>query len=120
MILAGDLESSRLYALITHNESPHMPPEQDKLPQAKLDVIRQWIEGGALENSGSIAQVPKKSAIQMSATDGAQRLEGPAVMPEHVLRQPVIYTERAGAVTALEAYFIERGRKDSPRWTIFY
>ena len=101
VIVAGNLEDSRLYDLITHNDTPAMPPEQDKLPQAKLDVIRDWIEGGALENSGSTAKVVMKSAVQASTADATQRPEGPAAMPENVLRQPVIYTERAAAVTAL-------------------
>ena len=33
---------------------------QDKLPEAKLDTIKNWIVGGALENNGSVAKVKKK------------------------------------------------------------
>src|SRR5690554_2508200 len=43
VVLAGDLESSRLYALVAHLEEPKMPPEQDKLPEAKLTIIKNWI-----------------------------------------------------------------------------
>ena len=53
IVFAGDLESSRLWALVSHAEEPKMPPNQDKLPDAKLAVIKKWIEGGILENKGS-------------------------------------------------------------------
>ena len=59
IIAPGDPDSSRLWALISHAEEPKMPPEQDKLPQAKLDTIKAWITGGALENNGSVAKVMK-------------------------------------------------------------
>ena len=45
----GDAESSYLYLLVSHESAPFMPPESDRLPQIELDVIRGWIDGGALE-----------------------------------------------------------------------
>src|SRR5688500_12548380 len=39
VILTGDVENSRLYALVSHKEKPEMPPMQDKLAQAKIDLI---------------------------------------------------------------------------------
>src|SRR5262245_56835797 len=53
VVIAGDLGSSRLWALVSHAEQPKMPPKQDKLPAAKLDLISKWIEQGAPENAGS-------------------------------------------------------------------
>ena len=53
IVLAGDLGSSRLWALVSHAEEPKMPPKQDKLAAAKLDLISKWIEQGAPENAGS-------------------------------------------------------------------
>ncbi|MEX0977750.1 MAG: c-type cytochrome domain-containing protein, partial [Pirellulales bacterium] len=50
----GDPDSSRLWSLVAHLDEPKMPPKQDKLPEAKLDVIKKWIVGGALENNGSV------------------------------------------------------------------
>ncbi len=103
VVFAEDLDSSRLWALITHEEEPTMPPMQEKLPQAKLDVIRDWIMGGLRENSGSKAIKRKKSnALAMMATAGGKP-KGPAAMPQGVLRQPVVYTERPGAVSAMAA-----------------
>ncbi|MFY7875601.1 MAG: c-type cytochrome domain-containing protein [Pirellula sp.] len=42
-VVAGDLDSSRLYALTAHNEQPFMPPNQDKIPQPKIDLLKVWI-----------------------------------------------------------------------------
>jgi mono/diheme cytochrome c family protein len=39
VLIAGDLDSSRLYALTAHKEQPVMPPMQDKIAQAKLDLL---------------------------------------------------------------------------------
>jgi hypothetical protein len=35
VLVAGDLDASRLYALTAHKEQPTMPPMQDKIAQAK-------------------------------------------------------------------------------------
>jgi hypothetical protein len=99
----GDADGSRLWSLVSHAEEPKMPPNQDKLPAAKLDVIKAWIAGGALENDGSVAKIKKQPAINLSASGGATKPEGPPPMPEKLPRQPVVYTARAAAVTALAA-----------------
>ncbi len=56
IVSAGDAASSRLYQVISHAAEPNMPPEQDQLPKAKLEIIAQWINDGLLENSGSKAK----------------------------------------------------------------
>ncbi len=101
VVEAGDPDVSRLWALVSHEDEPKMPPEQDKLPEEKLATIRDWILGGALENSGSVAKVKKSTSIAMTAPAGAGKPEGPPPMPENLSRQPVAYTARPGAVTAL-------------------
>ncbi|HTN75272.1 MAG TPA: c-type cytochrome domain-containing protein, partial [Pirellulaceae bacterium] len=100
VVLAGDVDSSRLYALVAHLEQPYMPPKQDQLATAKLDLIKKWIEQGALENSGSKAIIKKKKTFEFSG-GGAGKPAGPVAMPEGVWRQPVVYTPRASAVTAI-------------------
>lgn len=103
VVYAGDLDSSRLWALVSHQESPEMPPMQAKLPDAKLDVIRKWIEGGALENSGSTAKIKQKPDLALAGGGGSNKPEGPPPMPEGLFREPVVHTERAGATTAIAA-----------------
>ena len=99
----GDPDNSYLYALVTHKDTPHMPPNQDPLPKAKLELIRQWIAGGALKDSGSTAKAKKEPAVELALASGAGRPGGTPVMPEGVARQPVVYTARPGACTALAA-----------------
>lgn len=103
VIEPGDVDASRLWKLVSHEEAPEMPPKQDKLPEAMLTTIKQWIAGGALEKSSSVAKVKAKPKVELSAASGAGKPEGPPPMPEKLSRQPVVYTARASAVTAIAA-----------------
>lgn len=100
IVLEGDLESSRLWSLVSHAEEPFMPPGQDKLSDEKLTIIRQWIMGGLLENAGSTAKA-KKPAVQLAVPVTTGRPTGPLAMPEGVPTTPVVVTPRAAAVSAL-------------------
>src|SRR4051794_18714507 len=102
VVLAGDLTSSRLWALVSHSEEPKMPPRQDKLAAAKLESISKWIEQGAPENAGSKVVI-KKSALAAIASAAVGKPEGPAAMPVSLVKQPVVYTKRPGQITALAA-----------------
>src|SRR6478752_6844932 len=44
----GDASQSQLYLVVSHQAEPKMPPQQPKLPDEQLALIRKWIEGGAL------------------------------------------------------------------------
>lgn len=101
VIEPGDPDSSRLWMLVSHAEEPHMPPEQDKLPEEKLALIKKWIELGALENSGSQAAMKAKPKFDLSMSSGAGQPAGGPVMPEGLARQPYVTSSRPGAVTAL-------------------
>ncbi|HEX3725521.1 MAG TPA: c-type cytochrome domain-containing protein, partial [Pirellulales bacterium] len=65
VVSPGDADSSRLWSLVSHEDEPKMPPNQDKLAAAKLETIKAWIAGGALENNGSVAKAKKQSALAM-------------------------------------------------------
>src|SRR5271157_3876803 len=58
-ITPGDPDGSYLYSLVSHKDEPHMPPKGDKLPAEKLEILRKWIAGGALKDSGAKAAVNK-------------------------------------------------------------
>jgi len=74
----GDPDASRIYLLISHQESPEMPPEQDKLPDETLAVVRAWIAGGVLENTGSKAVIKNKPKIDLTMTAGSEKPTGEA------------------------------------------
>ncbi len=103
VIEPGDPDSSRLWKLVSHEESPSMPPEQDKLADEKLAVIRAWIAAGALENNGSMAKVKEKPKLELNVAAGFARPVGPPPMPEGLSHEPVTYTPKAQAITALAA-----------------
>jgi len=103
VINPGNPGDSYLWLLVNHESEPHMPPKTDKLPAAKLEIIRQWIAAGALRDSGSKAEAKPKSALTLAISAGAARPAGPPILPEGLSRQPVVVTPRAAAVTALAA-----------------
>lgn len=102
VIEPGDLEGSYLYQLVTHKSEPHMPPNSAKLPDEKLAVFKKFIEGGALETSGSkpIVKDKPKASLATSAAS-MQKPDGPPPMPPRLPLEPIARTKRAGAVTAL-------------------
>lgn len=97
---AGDVGSSRLYSLTAQIEQPKMPPNQDKIADEKLALIKKWIEQGMPENSGSAIAKPKVDLAAMgTVTQG--RPEGAPPMPESVLKQTPLYTDRPASASAL-------------------
>ncbi|MGE5193133.1 MAG: c-type cytochrome domain-containing protein [Deltaproteobacteria bacterium] len=104
VVEAGDLDGSRLWALVTHKEQPAMPPKEPKLPDETLAVIQKWIEGGALENKDSQPKIKKKAAMTLSTTGiSGDKPEGPPPMPENLSTEPLAISPRGNAVTALAA-----------------
>ena len=96
----GDYESSRLWQLVTHEDTPEMPPNQDKLPADQLETIRKWLEGGALENNGSKAKKKKKNSLAFVASS-AGKPENGGVMPDVLPQGTPVVTSRAAAITAI-------------------
>lgn len=78
VVEAGEPSGSYLYKLITHESSPEMPPDADRLPDAEIELVRKWIEGGALENQTSKA-APKKKKLAAVSGDASVR---PEVVPQ--------------------------------------
>ncbi len=102
IVYAGDSASSRLWQLVAHEETPEMPPKQDKLPQEQIDLIAAWINGGMLENMGSKAAKAKANNLAFASV-GAGKPDGPAAMPESVPQAVPVITPRASAITAIAA-----------------
>ena len=101
VVAAGDSAASRLYLVMTHDEEPAMPPNQDPIPPEQLEIIKRWIDGGLLENSGSKAKKRKGPSLSFSSSDSGKPDE--VIMPESVWRVPVVTSERAAAATAIAA-----------------
>lgn len=99
----GDVASS-LIAVVEQTAEPKMPPEGDKLSAGQIDLLRKWIEGGLLENKSSSARKPSKPKFETALrSDPAAKPEGPPPMPEHLLLEPPVVTERPAAIHAIAA-----------------
>ncbi len=99
----GDLGSS-LITLTAQTAEPKMPPEGEKISAEHLNILKQWIEGGLLENKSSSARRPSKPKFETALrSDPGAKPDGPPPMPEHVLLEPPLITPRGSAVHSLAA-----------------
>lgn len=99
IVVEGDLDSSRLWELTAHVGQPFMPPNQEKIAEPKLNLLKAWIQGGMLENSGSTAKKKMNNAAVTTFSLG--KPEGELPMPQNLLLQPVVPSSRAAAISAL-------------------
>ena len=78
VIEPGSVDDSYLFQLITHAESPEMPPGGQKIPETDIEVVRKWIADGAIHRSGSKqTRTRKRVSLEMTSAVG--------VRPENVL-----------------------------------
>jgi mono/diheme cytochrome c family protein len=91
----GSAEDSYLYMLITHESEPAMPPNSPKLGDDVIGTIASWLDGGALENSGSkpVASKPKVN-LKMELPAGQRPAVAP--LPPHLTLEPIMVTKRSG------------------------
>ncbi len=81
VIVAGDPQGSRLYRLVTHQEEPKMPMGSAKLDDATLEVIKQWIEQGALKDKNSKPKTASAMKPEPVKTAQAVVIQGEIPMP---------------------------------------
>ena len=103
IVAGGDPDGSSLYKVVAHSAEPTMPPKS-KLPDKEIDLIKKWIAGGLLENSGSKAIASNRPKIDLSLSAASfGKPEGAPPMPGDLLLDPVVRTVRTSASTALAA-----------------
>src|SRR5262245_20458833 len=103
VVVAGEPDESVLYLAITHKRTPTMPPGNNKIPDAEIEVIKKWIEGGLLENGGSKAKPKKKRASVAPALVAAGKPAQPPPLPQDLVIEPVVTSARPGALESLAA-----------------
>jgi len=102
VVLAGNVESSKLYKAITHAEDPTMPPNKPRLPDKEIDVFKKWIAGGLLETSGSKAIASAKPTVDLTVKLSATgKPDGPPPMPANLPTLPVTHTKHLNPVVGL-------------------
>ena len=95
----GDAGSSYLYLLVNHDETPEMPPGGTRIPDKNISMIEAWINGGALENSGSVAMIKKKVAPATTVNVGVRPSE--VAYPLRMSLQPHFQSAKPGIAKAI-------------------
>jgi hypothetical protein len=72
--LPGKAEESLVYALPSHLDDPKMPPNKPKIPQRELDVIHDWLAGGAVEKTGAASSVASRPPARLGGLGAATPL----------------------------------------------
>jgi len=101
VIKPGEPGSSRLLALISHLEEPHMPPKGGKMADGILETVRKWIAGGAPENKSSKIKLPARPRLELSVSEPTAKPKGPPPMPRGLSLEPVMRTQQTSSVTAI-------------------
>lgn len=101
VIEPGDASASYLYALVTHQDEPSMPPESPKIADEKIETLRKWIDGGVLENAGSSAKAAKKKKFDLALAAPSTARPKTVPLPARLSLQPVLFTPDRTAIDAL-------------------
>ncbi|MEM9280925.1 MAG: c-type cytochrome domain-containing protein [Verrucomicrobiota bacterium] len=96
-----DPGSSRLFTLSAHIEEPVMPPRGTKASEQELKILTDWINGGLLETASSTARKSDKPKVDLDSITSTGKPEGPPAMPEHLILEPEVITERPNSVPAM-------------------
>ncbi len=67
-MIDGGAKASRIYALVTHADEPHMPSKKPKLADSDIEALARWIDLGApydrpLVDHGATAKAAPKPAL---------------------------------------------------------
>jgi hypothetical protein len=100
ILQSGNAGASLLYKCVKGTEEPKMPPKGDKLTDAELAVVEQWINGQLLENATGKAIAAVSNNVQVAAVS-LERPAGPPPMPGDLPLDPYVRTKATNALTAL-------------------
>jgi len=105
VVQIGNPDNSRLLRLIMHAEEPVMPPSGEPLNEEQIDVVRRWIQEGALANADSKPMATAKDDTP-GPGDGqvfvaATFVEGPPPMPEVEIMTPASLSHRGVVARAI-------------------
>lgn len=94
-------DDSYLIGLVTHEDSPEMPPSGNKIPASEIDLLKRWVDQGALENSSSTAK-RKKPRLDLSI-DVATVNQPPDPLPAlpRLSLQPQLHTVRKSPIRSI-------------------
>lgn len=100
ILQSGNAGASLLFKCVKGLEEPKMPPKGDKLNDAELAVVEQWINGQLLENATGQAIAAVANNVQVAAVS-LERPAGLPPMPGDLPLDPCVRTTQTNALTAL-------------------
>ena len=104
IVVPQDPDSSRLYRVLAHLEEPFMPKDAAKRPDPELEVVRNWILGGLLNQSGDTAKKSNRPKVDLKLADiPLDELEGDPPLPRDGRLEPYLHTQRPNGVIALRS-----------------
>jgi WD40 repeat protein len=63
VVVKGNPDESLLYLVVTHQEEPRMPPGSPKMPEDRLEAIREWIAAGLPETPSDVVSSPAPKSL---------------------------------------------------------
>lgn len=102
VIKPGQAEGSLLFKVCAQTEEPKMPPKGDKLSDADMALLKNWIAGFALETSTSKPAAAAQNSVAVAAVS-LTRPDGPPPMPGDLPLEPLVRPKANNAVTAMAA-----------------
>ncbi|MFT5300891.1 MAG: WD40 repeat protein [Mariniblastus sp.] len=114
-----DSANSFLYQLITHEESPEMPPSGSKIPEAEIQQIAKWIDLGALESMTSKA-AKAKPKFDMAMSENPTARPEAVPMPLHIPLEPVVKQARRSVLAIATSPWAPVAAVSSPKQILLY
>ncbi len=98
----GNADASLLFKCVKQIEEPKMPPKGEKLTDAEIELIKNWIAGFALENATGKPAAPVQNKVS-TAVVSLEKPDGPPPMPGELPLEPFVRTSKTNALVALAA-----------------
>ena len=103
VVKPGQASGSMLYKVLAREDGvPQMPLGAAKLPDAEIMLVRDWIQGGLLENSKSKPQGPPVQSLEFKPTT-LNKPQGTPAMPTNLPPLNLAEPSRPHPVTAIAA-----------------
>ncbi len=102
IVKPGQGDASLLFKVCAQIEDPKMPPKGDKLTEAELGTIKNWIAGFALETATSKPAAVQQNQVALAVVS-LERPAGPPPMPGDLPLEPYVRPRAANAIVAMAA-----------------
>ena len=80
VVVAGDPDDSYLWLVASHEVEPVMPPDADRVPDAMLKVIKEWIVSGIIQRDGAKPVAQEASSSLALDSGSIVKPSGPPVL----------------------------------------